>query len=202
VTDFVWLAGFSGACEGVRTEFVAGPRTRMIPLVPPKVLALVGKQDGALRAEFHEVAEDGLALGHELDDAVGQGLGDLGILLEAVDGGGEDDLGGGGDAGGADSGLGLDVLGIGNGGLDGGDAAEGPLGVGELEGDAELVGVARPEAGADVGGELVVGALVFEAEDGGAAGVAPVFEAVHGGAEFALRGSGAADAFAVFGLRR
>jgi len=153
-------------------------------------------------AKFEVVAEDGLALRDELGDAAGEDARDAGEAHEAVGGGGDDDFGRGVDVGGADGGGGLVVFGVEDGGVDGGDAAQGPLGVGELEDDAELVGVLGQEPGLDVGDELVVGFAVLDGEDDGATGVTPVFEAVHRGDELAFGGFGPTEALAIRALRR
>jgi len=202
VTGFVGLAWFFGVGWRVRTEFVAGPRSRGIPLISPEFRALLRGLDGEMGSELQVVAENGFALPEELGDAASELARDGGGLDEAVGGGGDDDFGGGAGASGADGVGGALGFGVEDGDVDGGDPAQVPLGVGELMDEADLVVIAGQKAVGDFVDELVVGAGVLHGEDGGAARVAAVFETVHAGTQLALRGFGAADAFAVFALRR
>lgn len=144
-----------------------------------------------------DLAQGGEDLGagvEELGLADGEVGGEAGGLEELVGGGAEFDFGPGGEAVLGEGGVGGGEFGVEDGCIEGEDALEAPFDGGELADEVVFEVVLGEEGAGDLVDHALEGGVVLVAEDEERAGVAAVFEGVHGGAALALGGFGAAAA--------
>jgi hypothetical protein len=149
---------------------------------------------GTALADLAKGGEDLGAGVEELGLADGEVGGEAGGLEELVGGGAEFDLGLGGESVLGEGGVGGGEFGVKDRGIEGEDALEAPFDGGELADEVVFEVVLGEEGAGDFVDHALEGGVILVAEDEERAGVAAVFEGVHGRAALAFGGFGAAAA--------